>query len=59
MECKKRWKKPRLIVLNDTRPEERVLAFCKTGQAGQGPEGFLGTCFVTSGFQLCREWTNS
>ena len=28
---KKIWKKPELVVLGRSRPEESVLAFCKTG----------------------------
>ena len=30
---KNKWKKPELIVLVKSRPEENVLAFCKTGGA--------------------------
>jgi hypothetical protein len=43
MDVKKRpWVKPQLIVLGRGRPEESVLANCKTNnQTGGGPNGIL------------------
>ncbi len=34
---KKSWEKPELVVLVRSRPEESVLAFCKTGGASGSP----------------------
>ena len=42
---KKKWKKPRLVVLVRSRPEESVLSFCKTGGAlSGGPYPFHVGC---------------
>jgi hypothetical protein len=56
---KKRWEKPLLISLANKTPEEQVLLFCKTGQVGQGPDGYFGTCFINNSYQICRQWTTS
>ena len=42
---KKDWKKPELVVLVRSRPEESVLAHCKTGGIPGAPGGFHGVCF--------------
>jgi hypothetical protein len=52
---KKAWKKPELIVLVRGRPEEAVLAACKTGTEG-GPQG-QHEC--KHGNDVCSSWTGS
>lgn len=56
---KKEYKRPELIVLTRTKPEEHVLLFCKTGEVGQGPDGYFGACTGTIQGGFCQEWTPS
>ena len=47
-----KWKKPELIVLVRSRPEENVLDFCKTGGSGHiNPSDSHVGCMVGEGYQ--------
>jgi hypothetical protein len=52
-EKKKPWKRPQLVVLGRGKPEERVLAVCKSESGGPGNPSFthcnqdLGKCLLT------------
>jgi hypothetical protein len=46
---KKTWEKPELVVLVRSRPEESVLAHCKTGGIEGAEGGFHGQCFLEPG----------
>ncbi len=48
---KKKWEKPELVVLVRGRPEEGVLATCKTGyiQGGAGPTNARDGCIYPLG----------
>jgi len=56
---KKKWEKPKLIVLVRGKPEERVLAVCKWNPGG--PDVYYGSCCVgpTHGFEClgCMDFT--
>ena len=43
-ESKKKWEKPKLIILVRTRPEERVLTSCKTIDTTLGPGSSYSSC---------------
>jgi len=53
---KPQWKKPELIVLLRTRPEESVLAGCKTG-GSIGPRGSFNC--ISEGGPNCKEAAGS
>jgi len=46
---KKQWKKPELLVLVRTRPEEAVLSSCKDGKAGSDVVASDAGCLVYDG----------
>lgn len=48
---KKKWEKPKPVVLVRGRPEDRVLDVCKTGTGGEGELHHLADCF--NGFFPC------
>lgn len=45
---KKPWQKPELVVLVRNRPDEAVLAACKTGSAPGGYLNYNGGCWYES-----------
>lgn len=57
---KKKWQKPKLIVLLKENLEELVLSACKTGSAGSGPQGgWGGSCYKKLGIECmggCSNW---
>ena len=53
---KKVWEKPQLIILYRARPEENVLAGCKTVSQSDGP-GFSRSC--KKGNTWCSEQSTS
>ncbi len=42
---KKKWGKPKLIILTRGKPEERVLAYCKGTGTPTAPESIAGVCY--------------
>lgn len=58
---KKKWKKPELIVLVRSRPEESVLAICKTGGETIPPHeaAVLQGCSYTEGCAHCERSQDS
>ena len=48
---KRKWKKPKLVVLVKGRPEEAVLCACKSG--GGGPVASALSCMEDKGSQGC------
>jgi len=41
---KKKWNRPKLIVLERRREQENILTACKTGSSGYGPAGNHPAC---------------
>ncbi|MDP8230005.1 MAG: hypothetical protein P9L93_02760 [Candidatus Gorgyraea atricola] len=44
-EAKKKWEKPKLIILTKGKPEEWVLQSCKTFPGMIGPDNAFASCF--------------
>lgn len=45
IKMKRKWKRPELVVLVRSRPEESVLDHCKIGPNPSTPTGYHGACF--------------
>lgn len=57
---KKKWEKPKLIVLARGRPEEFVLGSCKTaGTEGPTGAGVNNDCYNEISYQACPVETQS
>jgi hypothetical protein len=56
---KKIWKKPELVVLVRSRPEESVLGFCKTGGAFGYADNVQVGCKNVSDGSICPKCLNS
>jgi hypothetical protein len=57
---KKEWKKPQLTVLVRTRPEESILAACKTaGQAAVDASTFNTNCLANDTFGGCQQCSST
>jgi hypothetical protein len=48
----KEWKKPELIVLTRNKPEESVLATCKSNSGGSNPANVQAACY---GNTVCND----